>query len=124
MGKIIKVACKSCKNEWECKTGCGLSHALLQDVLQEFPEEIRVKITEEIVEESPIFEFEYHISSCSHCGKIVSVPVIRFEEGDAEYIGSCPVCGNDVSLIPNIRKAICPVCSQKKLLAEETGRWD
>lgn len=124
MGKIQRVACKSCNSEWECKTGCGLSHALLQDVMQEFPKEIGDKIMRVSGEEFPVFEFGYHISACSGCGKIVSVPVIRFAEEDVEYIGPCPVCGADVSLIVKIKEAVCPVCSQKTLMMEETGKWD
>lgn len=47
MGKVVKIACESCKREWKCMTGCGLSHALLQDVLREFPEKMRGNIVEE-----------------------------------------------------------------------------
>ena len=37
MGKMMKIVCASCKNEWQCMTGCGLSHALLQSVVRELP---------------------------------------------------------------------------------------
>lgn len=124
MGKMIKVACASCKREWQCLTGFGLSHALLQNVVREFPTELRDKIMEEAGEEFPVFEFGYQISICGGCENIVSVPVLNLEDGNAEYIGPCPVCGEDVSLIADIEEAVCPVCKNKALSAEETGRWD
>lgn len=124
MGKMIRVACTSCKEEWECMTGSGLSHALLQNVIQEFSKETREKVMGEIGEELPVFEFGYRISVCSGCARIVSVPVLNLEDGNAEHIGPCPVCGEDVSLIADIEEAVCPVCKNKTLLAEETGRWD
>lgn len=124
MGKMIKIACTSCKNEWECITGSGLSHALLQNAVQAFPEEIGKKVMGEIEEEFPIFEFGYCISVCGCCAKIVNVPVLNLEDGNTEYIGPCPVCGEEVSLITDIDEAVCPVCKNKTLSAEETGRWD
>lgn len=124
MGKVIKIACKSCKGEWQCLTGCGLSHALLQDVLREFPEEIREKIVEQAGEEEPIFEFGYQAAVCGGCMSIAGVPVIRLEDGDTEYIGPCPTCGDAVSLITDINDTACPVCKNKTLKAEIAGNWD
>lgn len=124
MGKMIKVACASCKREWQCLTGCGLSHALLQNVIREFPTELRDKIMEEAGEEFPIFEFGYQISICNGCENIVSVPVLKFAEGNMEYVAPCPLCRDAVSPIVDIDKAVCPVCENTTLLMEETGRWD
>lgn len=125
MGKMVKVACASCKREWQCMTGCGLSHALLQNVAQEFPEETGKKMMEEAAgEEFPAFEFGYCISVCGGCGNIVSVPVMRRGESGREYTGPCPVCGDGVSLIADIGGVSCPVCGNRTLTAEETGRWD
>lgn len=124
MGEVIKIACESCRSEWQCHIGCGLSHALLQDVVREFPKEIGKKIMEEAGEELPIFEFAYRISACGGCGNVVSVPVLKFEEKNAEYIGPCPVCGDGVSLIKDINDTGCPACKSKALKAESVGLWD
>lgn len=105
-------------------TGCGLSHGLLQNVIHEFPKEIRDKIMEEAEEEFPVFEFYYQVSVCGGCGNIVSVPVLRLGEENTEYVGPCPLCKDTVSLIANISRAACPVCENTALFAEETGRWD
>ncbi len=124
MGKIVRVACAACKREWQCMTGCGLSHALLENVVQEFPAQIEKKVMEETAEDFPVFEFGYCISICGGCGSIVSVPVVKLEESHAEYVGPCPVCQGAVTLIADISEAACPACGEKTLIAEETGRWD
>lgn len=124
MGKIEKVVCASCKREWQCMTGCGLSHALLQDVLREFPEKMREKIVEEAGEEALIFEFGYQAVVCDGCMSIVGVPVLKLEDGDTEYVGPCPICQDAVSLISDINDTTCPVCKNKTLKAETVGYWD
>ncbi|MCX4339808.1 MAG: hypothetical protein OSJ72_09205 [Lachnospiraceae bacterium] len=124
MGKMIKVTCTSCKGEWECMTGCGISHALLQDVVREFPQEIGDKIRKENGEEFPIFDFGYQLSVCGDCRNAVSVPVLRFDEKDVEYMGPCPVCRGKAALVTDLEDAVCPVCGKKTLTAEETGSWD
>lgn len=124
MGKVIKIACESCKSEWKCMTGCGLSHALLQDVLREFPEKMRGNIVEEAGEEAPIFVFGYQTAVCDRCRRMVGVPVIMLENSDTEYVGPCPVCGDVVSLAADINDTACPVCKSKALKAETVGNWD
>lgn len=124
MGKIEKVACASCKREWQCMTGCGLSHALLPDVVRAFPEEIGKKVMAETEEEFPVFEFGYRIAICGRCSNVVSVPVLKLEEKNTEYVGPCPVCGEEASLIADIVDAACPRCGKKRLWTEETGGWD
>ncbi len=124
MGKMMKIVCASCKNEWQCMTGCGLSHALLQSVVREFPKETQDTVMEKAGEELPLFEFGFHLSACNGCGNIVSVPVLRFEEREEEYVGPCPVCQDDVAIITDMEDTVCPVCGNKTLLAEEIGRWD
>ena len=76
------------------------------------------------VPELPLFEFGFHLSACNGCGNIVSVPVLRFEEREEEYVGPCPVCQDDVAIITDMEDTVCPVCGNKTLLAEEIGRWD
>lgn len=124
MGEIKRIVCASCKREWECRVGCGLSHALLKNVLCEFPEEIGDRVMVGPKEEFPMFAFGYHISTCAGCGNVVSIPVLRLEEQNAEYAGPCPICGDTVSLITDIEEAACPVCKSRALQEETEGYWD
>lgn len=124
MGEINKVVCTSCKRKWQCMIGCGLSHALLQRVIREFPQETGEKIIEEAGEADPLFAFEYRLSVCGGCKNVVSVPVLKLEEREEEYVGPCPVCQGEVSLIADIDEAVCPVCNSKALEAETEGHWD
>lgn len=124
MGNVIKIACESCKREWQCMTGCGLSHALLQDVLREFPEKMRGRIVEEAGEEEPIFEFGYQAAVCGGCMSLVGVPVLKLGDSDTEYVGPCPICGDAVSFAADLDDTACPVCKSKALKAETVGHWD
>lgn len=124
MGEIKKVVCASCKREWQCMTGCGLSHALLQDVIREFPKETAERIMEETGGEVPFFTFGYRLSVCGGCGNVVSVPVLNLDEREGAYVGPCPVCKGEASLIADIDEAVCPVCKSKALEAETEGNWD
>lgn len=125
MGQIMKITCTACKKEWECMTGCGLSHACLQDAAHEFVKEVAADITREAEEEEfPVFDFAFHISKCDGCGSMVSVPVLQMMDCDAEYIGNCPVCGHEVELVTKIDNISCPVCGRVSLAAEESGLWD
>lgn len=124
MGEIKKVVCTSCKREWQCMTGCGLSHALLQSVVREFPQEIGDKIMEEAGEAEPLFAFEYRLSVCGGCKNVVSVPVLELEGREEAFIGPCPVCQGEAALIADLDEAVCPVCNSKALAAETEGHWD
>lgn len=124
MGKVMRVNCVSCHKEWECRTGCGLSHALLQDVIREFSHETGREIIKQAgAEEFPVFMFAYHIAVCGGCG-VVSVPVLELPDQGTEYTGRCPVCGGMVQPVKNLKNIPCPACGEKTLSENEAGSWD
>lgn len=125
MGSVNKITCTACGKEWQCMTGCGLSHALLKDAAKAFPEETGKEIIRQCAtEEFPIFAFAYQRAVCPECHGIVSVPVLRLPDKNREYIGNCPDCMGAVVLIEDLDDAACPVCGSKTLHEEETGYWD
>lgn len=125
MGRVMRIACVSCNKEWQCRTGCGLSHARLEDVLREFSNEISRKVPDRVrKEEFPIFDFAYHMAVCDICKDVVSVPVLRLADGDLEYSGTCPVCRKEARRISDTDAADCPVCGKRMRQPEEIGRWD
>lgn len=125
MGKMVRVNCTACHKEWKCRTGCGLSHALLQDVIREFPYETGREIMKTAGgEDFPVFLFAYHTAVCDGCGSVVSVPVLELPDRGIEYTGSCPVCGGKAQPVGKIEEVPCPACGEKTLQEEETGGWD
>ena len=44
MGRINRFLCPSCRMTWQIQLGHGFRHALLENVLEAFPEDIREKI--------------------------------------------------------------------------------
>lgn len=125
MGRINRIACGACQGEWQCRVGCGLMHACLEDVVSEFPKETGREIMEQVgTEEFPVFDFAYHCSVCKECNNIVSVPVLTLPDRNSEYIGRCPDCGGTAQPITDIESMPCPVCGEKALLEETAGNWD
>ncbi len=125
MGKNVSVNCTSCHKEWKCRTGCGLSHALLQDVTREFPYETGREIMKTAGGEVfPVFMFAYHTAVCGCCSNVVSVPVLEMPDRGIKYTGSCPVCGGKAQPVMNMEDVSCPACGEKTLREEETGLWD
>lgn len=125
MGDIVKITCASCKEEWQCMTGCGLAHARLQDVISSFPETTAREIAEAVKGELfPAFEFTYDILTCSRCESMVSVPVLRLITDDREYTGLCPVCGEKTERTTDIDVMLCPVCGKAALQEDIIGHWD
>ncbi|MDE6389049.1 MAG: endonuclease Q family protein [Lachnospiraceae bacterium] len=125
MGRINRITCSACLREWQCRIGCGLMHACLEDVVSEFPEETGREITEQIgTEEFPVFDFAYHCSVCRECNSIVSVPILKFPDRGTEYMGRCPGCGGVTQLITDLGGMLCPVCGERALSEEEAGSWD
>ena len=57
MGIIQKFKCPSCEMSWEVFLGHGMGHALIEDVLDVFPSDIRQKILADTQgEQFPAFE--------------------------------------------------------------------
>lgn len=125
MGVIVDVVCKSCKTSWQCMIGCGLLHGTLQSVAELFPEKTKRDMMEYMgQEEFPLYDFAYELSYCEHCNSIESVPVVRIPESDKVYIGTCPVCGQEIRMIRDLSAAECPICHEATLEKHETGYWD
>ena len=90
MGQTVRIACTFCKAEWECKTGCGILHGDLNRVAGLYPPEQcrRIRGYAETTE-FPLFDFGYRLSRCPHCSHVGSVPVLKLEEENAVYVGTC-----------------------------------
>lgn len=125
MGELKKITCKACKTQWECRTGCGLSHGKLKWVAELYPDNVKSEIQNQIKENEFIpFQFDYRLSYCQGCHSIVSVPFLRLEADGREYVGSCGQCGKRTELLDKIEKAECPICHETALWAEDIGQWD
>ncbi len=125
MGAIVKVFCESCNAVWDCRTGCGMQHGSLDNVVSLFPENIESILTDYAARnECPMFDFAFQPAVCKNCTGIVSVPVLRLFENDTLYVGVCPDCGKEVKHIKDIHRIHCPVCKKRMLKTLETGRWD
>ena len=44
MGAIERVKCENCGSAWECRTGCGILHGRLENVLLLFSEKVREEV--------------------------------------------------------------------------------
>lgn len=125
MGSIVKVHCTSCHKEWNCQTGCGLKHAMLQDAVREFPVEMEREIMKKAgAEVFPAFIFARQIAVCEECGGVVSVPVLELLGSGQVYTGSCPVCGGMVKPVTAVEDTPCPACGERTLREEAVGNWD
>lgn len=124
MGKIIEYVCPSCENSWQIQIGHGMTHGVLEKVLDEFSEKTQQQIlTDTYGEEFPSFEFNYHPAVCRHCRKLFSIPSIYLHQSSCTYSSICPECGNAAS-IQTEEEIICPHCGEGILSKEEVGRWD
>lgn len=125
MGIIQKFKCPSCEMSWEVFLGHGMGHALIEDVLDVFPSDIRQKILADTQgEQFPAFEFNFRPAVCWHCRKVVSIPVIDLPQSGHTYFPNCPECGTSVSVRQEDEELICPHCGKSALSAEAAGRWD
>lgn len=121
----MRISCTSCRKEWKCNTGCGLSHALLRDVIREFPAETGREIMDAAGgEDFPVFLFEFQPAVCEGCGSVVGVPILELPDRGAVYTGSCPLCGSNVQPVKDLRNVPCPACGGMTLQEEEIGQWD
>lgn len=125
MGRISEFVCPSCHMSWEVQLGHGMWHAALENVLDEFPPDIRQKILADTgEEENPVFEFNYCPAVCWQCRKVVAVPVIYLHRTGQTYAAACPDCGNAIAVQSEDAEILCPQCGKDPLLAEDIGRWD
>ena len=125
MGAVVKVFCESCHAQWNCHTGCGMQHGMLENIVSLFPKDVADTLMKYAgCDESPAFDFAFRLAVCRYCNGIVSVPVLKMLESGTQYMGICPDCGNEVGLIKDLTKKHCPVCKRSVLKTLETGRWD
>lgn len=125
MGAVVKVFCESCHAEWNCNTGCGMLHGMLENVAPLFPKDVADALMQYTGgDERTAYDFGFQPAVCGHCGGIVSVPVLRLPDGGGQHVGLCPNCGKGVRPIKVMAKTHCPVCKKNTLKTLETGRWD
>lgn len=128
MGKLVKIVCASCGNEWVNKMGCGLMHGSLANIAGLFPEEESNKIRQYAAQHVyPVFDFAYRSVCCKQCGSLVSVPFLELEAGRGTYAGVCERCGGkpeSTDVIEELEATPCPVCGRISLQTEEIGLWD
>ncbi|MEY8377447.1 Trm112 family protein [Lachnospiraceae bacterium 56-18] len=125
MGRINRFVCPSCNASWQIALGHGIGHAVLEDVLELFPAEIRRNILCDTAgEQISSFEFNYRPAICQQCKKMVPVPVIYFPMSGKTYSSSCPDCNGSLTLQPEKAELICPRCGNSALSSEEIGLWD
>lgn len=125
MGDLVKMVCKSCGQEWSCRTGCGIFHAKLDAVVTLFTDDIQEKIRKQTAgKKFPLFSFGYQPAYCERCHDIVSVPVIKLIEEKVEYIGNCPKCLEQIEKEQLKEKLVCPVCQCHEFDVQREGYWD
>ena len=125
MGRINRFLCPSCRMTWQIQLGHGFRHALLENVLEAFPEDIREKILADTKGESfPSFEFQYQAAACAKCRQVLSVPVIHLHKSGSTDAPACPDCGSPVRIKQEEESLTCPRCGESPLTAQEMGRWD
>ena len=66
MGRINRFVCPSCNASWQIALGHGIGHAVLEDVLELFPAEIRRNILCDTAGKQ-ISSFEFNISAKRWC---------------------------------------------------------
>lgn len=125
MGVIRQYQCPSCRESWELCIGHGMKHGVLGRVIEEFPEDIRLKIVKDVQgRELPLFHFQYQAAVCGHCQDIVAIPVLQLLESGQSYVGRCPECGSEAKLTAEDSPVVCPGCGKALLDIRDTGRWD
>lgn len=125
MGRIVAISCACCGAHFRVKTGCGVLHGDLTEVLKAFSKEQKEEIAECLKGEPfPVYDFAFRIGFCTRCADFVSVPALKLPEYGKAYIGACEKCNNQVELTENVQKMLCPVCGGSVLHTEEIGFWD
>ena len=125
MGKIVTIGCTSCGVSQTLKTGCGVLHSSLAEVVRLFPQATQKEVLEQTSGEMfPVFDFSFQIAFCGHCGDFVSIPVLKLPEHSLEYIGVCEKCKNQADLIGHNENKTCPICRNGVLNIAEAGFWD
>lgn len=125
MGAIERVTCASCGKLWEGKSGCGMMHGRLENVLGLFPQEIVTDIKEATKQQMfPRFHFEYQLTDCTVCKAVVSVPVLELSDAKKIYIGDCPICQSRMVKAAPIEQLQCPNCQKQSLEKNKIAMWD
>lgn len=125
MGVRVKVTCRACKSEWDCRTGCGVMHGRLEKVAGLYPDGIQKAIMERAAQmEFPVYDFGYRLARCERCRAVVSIPALSFGSDGVEYAGTCAGCGQEADRMETVEQTQCPVCGEMALEQEETGLWD
>ena len=125
MGKTLELTCPSCNEEWQLRTGHGLAHATLENVLGAFPKEVQEKILSDTASERfPAFDFQYRPAICATCRKPVAAAEITLHATGATYMAPCPDCGATVSFFEEGADSPCPSCGQATLSIQDIGFWD
>ena len=125
MGEIVKMVCGKCGHGWQCRTGCGVTHARLDSVIPFFNEETQNNILRQTEKQKiPLFSFEYKPAYCYRCSDIVSVPVLQLIKEDASYIGECPKCSTTIEAEYLKEKLVCPICEGRDFDVIREGLWD
>lgn len=132
MGKVMDVRCKACGKTWRCLTGNGLLYADKENIITAFLQKEWEKVIDLLAaSEIPAYDFQYRLSVCQPCHNVVSVPTVALSAAEEPYVGRCPSCGEQTGEICAAgeeeiwsKKAVCPVCGNRGLEAENVGYWD
>lgn len=125
MGVIQQFTCPSCLKNWKLRTGHGIRHAALGQVMEVFSEDIQRNIVAQVTGgQMPLFYFGYQEAVCEHCRNIVAVPVLRLIESNQTFIAGCPECSGEVKVIKEETPVNCPACQKAKLRVQDVGNWD
>lgn len=125
MGVIERIACHACGYVWECRSGCGIMHGTIENVIRCFSEDTGQEIAGAVSRmEDPVFEFTYRPAVCQACGNIAAVPFLEFKKEGRHFQGECPFCGKSVKITEKIEQEKCPGCHQGPLEVRRTGFWD
>ena len=117
MGYIEQIACTSCGKSWELRTGCGMMHGQLENVLHMFPAEIIADIKASVGgQRFPYYDFNYKAAVCDNCKSIVSVPVLELPEAYKSKNALPKMLPADIQS--------CPHCGSEALLKGTIGLWD
>lgn len=125
MGKIEKISCHHCGQNWECRTGCGISHGSLKEIAKLYEKEMAEEIRALAQQLPPVlYDFSFHAAQCMYCRNIVSIPILSIKQSGKSYMGTCPVCDKNTEFQQNIGQMTCPACNVAGLEQSEIGRWD
>mgnify|MGYP003303903736 CR=1 FL=1 len=127
MGKVQRISCKACETSWQCETGLGRGHLMLESVASCFSSPVQEELLDygKMRNILPGFRFSYQLAGCPICRKVVSVPVILWGEPERLTVGECPMCDGTVQTFSELNTETCPSCHEKGMLqTEEIGLWD